>query len=295
MNLKSQKSKGKLSKLALFTAALIWGSSFVVVKNTVDAISVQYLIAFRFTAGCIILSLIFVKKLKLINFDYIWRGAILGGFLYLAYTLQTIGITDTTAGKNAFLTAVYCVIVPFMFWIVFKTRPDIFNITAAFLCIIGIGFVSLTSDLTIGFGDAFTLCSGFFYAAHIVAVAKFSKGKDMVLFTIIQFAFVSLFAWCVAPFTGSFPTELSSSTIFGLLFLALLPTATGMLLQNVGQKHVSPSSASILLSLESVFGALFSILFFGEQPTLKIYIGFVLIFISIIISETKLSFLRKKQ
>lgn len=281
MNLKSQKSKGKLSKLALFTAALIWGSSFVVVKNTVDAISVQYLIAFRFTAGCIILSLIFVKKLKLINFDYIWRGAILGGFLYLAYTLQTIGITDTTAGKNAFLTAVYCVIVPFMFWIVFKTRPDIFNITAAFLCIIGIGFVSLTSDLTIGLGDAFTLCSGFFYAAHIVAVAKFSKGKDMVLFTIIQFAFVSLFAWCVAPFTGSFPTELSSSTILGLLFLALLPTATGMLLQNVGQKHVSPSSASILLSLESVFGALFSILFFGEQPALKIYIGFVLIFISI--------------
>lgn len=139
-----QKKINILARGALFSAALIWGSSFFVVKDTVDAIPPNFLLAVRFTVGCIVLALIFHKRLKEIDREYLWKGAVIGLCLFAAYSSQTIGITDTTPGKNAFLTAVYCVIVPFLFWMVNKTKPDIYNIAAALLCLTGIGMVSLT-------------------------------------------------------------------------------------------------------------------------------------------------------
>ncbi|NLD87530.1 MAG: DMT family transporter, partial [Clostridiales bacterium] len=146
-----------LPKIALFSASLIWGTSFIVMKNAVGVFPTHILIALRFTFGCILLSLIFMKKLKKLNYQYILSGGIIGIFLFLAYSMQTIGLNYTTPGKNAFLTAVYCVIVPFMYWIVDKTKPDKYNISAAIVCIIGVGLVSLNGDLSMGIGDIFTL------------------------------------------------------------------------------------------------------------------------------------------
>jgi drug/metabolite transporter (DMT)-like permease len=212
----------------------------------------------------------------------------------LAYSLQTIGITDTTPGKNAFLTAIYCVLVPFLYWIIDRKKPDIYNFIAAFISITGIGFVSLNGSFSIGTGDAFTLAGGFFYAAHLIAVAKFGRKKDPVLLTILQFGYSAIFAWIVAFFFEDLPTAWTIGTISGLLYLAVFATAIALLLQNIGQKYTKPAPAAIILSLESVFGVLFSVLFYHEEITLKLFIGFLLIFLSVVISETKLSFLKRR-
>ncbi|MEG0804026.1 MAG: DMT family transporter, partial [Pygmaiobacter sp.] len=188
---------GILHKSALFAAALIWGSSFFIVKNSVSDFSPNILLGIRFTIGCILLSLIFYKKLRFITRALIWKGGLTGLFLCGAYCLQTIGITDTTPGKNAFLTAIYCVLVPFFYWVIYKIRPDRYNFLAATLCIAGIGLVSLTGDFSIRFGDALTLAGGVFYALHMVAVAKFGMDQDSVLFTIIQFASAAAASWIV--------------------------------------------------------------------------------------------------
>lgn len=283
-----------LCKLALFGSALIWGSSFVVVKNTVDTFTPHILLGFRFTIGCLLLCLIFHRRLRQIDKPLLVRGLFTGALLFSAYSVQTLGITATTPGKNAFLTAVYCVIVPFLFWITDKQRPDRYNFLAAFLCIGGIGLVSLSGDLTIGIGDALTLCGGFLYAAHMVAVARFSQGRDPVLFTIIQFGAAAVLSWAIGLSTERLPTQWSSDSVVGLLYLAVFATAVALLLQNIGQKGTSPASASIILSLESVFGVVFSVALYGEQVTPRLIAGFVLIFLAILISETKLSFLRKK-
>jgi drug/metabolite transporter (DMT)-like permease len=286
-------SKAVTAKLALFGATLIWGGSFLLVKNSMDTMKPHVLLGFRFTIGCILLSLIFYKRLKELNRDYFIKGGIMGTLLFLAYSLQTIGITDTTPGKNAFLTAIYCVLVPFLYWLVDKKKPDVFNFIAAIISITGIGFVSLNSDFTIHMGDAITLVGGFFFAAHIIAVAKFSNKKDPVLLTILQFGFAAVFAWIVAFFFEDLPTRWSYGTVAGLLYLAVFATTVALLLQNIGQKYTKPAPAAIILSLESVFGVLFSVIFYHEKITLQLLIGFVLIFLSVIISETKLSFLRK--
>jgi drug/metabolite transporter (DMT)-like permease len=286
--------KKVMPKLALFSAAFIWGSSFFIMKNTVDVFTPYILLGFRFTIACILLSIIFWKKIKEINFEYIWKGSIIGLFLFLAYSTQTFGLTETTPGKNALLTAIYCVIVPFLFWIVDKSKPDIYNFTAAIVCIAGIGMVSLTGDFTIGYGDAFTLLGGFIYAGHIVAVAKLGKGKDPIIITILQFGFAAIFSWIAGFSFETFPKQWSMGSVAGLMYLAVFATAIALLFQNIGQKHTHPSAAAIILSLESVFGVLFSVVFFREQLTLRLIIGFIFIFIAVIVSETKLSFLKGK-
>lgn len=288
-------AKRFLPQLALFTAALIWGSSFFIVKNTVDVFPTNYLLAIRFTAGSLLLALLFPKKLRQLDRTCLLQGTVLGVLIFAAYCIQTIGLMETTPGKNAFLTTAYCILVPFLYWITDKRRPDLYNFSAAFLCLAGIGLVSMDGGFSIGFGDAVTLISAFFFAAHILAGARFGGKKDPILLTIIQFAAAAVCAWVLALTTETFPQEIPLNAALSLLYLAVFPTTVALLLQNIGLKYADPTSGAILLSLESVFGVLFSIVFYHEHLTLRLAAGFLLIFLAVILSETKLSFLRKKK
>lgn len=133
----------RLAKPMLFAAAIIWGSSFFMMKGAVDVIPTFFLLAFRFTGGALLLGTICWSKWKTFTVDYLWRGAIIGGCLFAAYSVQTFGIALTTPSNNAFLTAVYCVLVPFLYWLLAGQKPDGYNILAAVLCVAGVGFVSL--------------------------------------------------------------------------------------------------------------------------------------------------------
>ena len=286
----------KLAKPMLFSAAIIWGTSFFIMKNALDSLPVFALLALRFTAGAILLSVVCIKKWKDFTLDYLWRGGIVGGFLFLAYTVQTFGLSFTTPSKNAFLTAVYCVLVPFFTWAVVRRRPDKFNILAAVLCVAGVGLVSLNEELSINIGDLLTLLCAVFYASHIVAVEKLSPGKDIYLITIFQFAFAALYSWVFSLTTEVFPAQaLKDPAVFlPLAYLCVMATTVALLFQNVGQIWSDPASASVILSLESVFGVVFSVICYGDEVSIKMLCGFVLIFVAVVCSETKFSFQRKK-
>lgn len=298
----TQKEGGLLAKLAsplIILATIIWGSSFVVMKSSVDVLPTFWLLAIRFSLAALALSLAFWKRWRLLDRQYLLGGAVMGFFLFVAYAFQTFGLARTTPGKNAFFTAVYCVIVPFLNWAVARKRPDRFNVAAAVLCIAGIGLVSVTGENASAFnlGDVLTLVGGFFFAAHIIAVDKFAQGRDIFLLTALQFAFFGLFSWLAVLFTrpalnvGVFNGEL----IFGLAYLVIFASCGGLLFQNIGQKYTAPATAAVLLALEAPFGVLFSVLFANEGLTALMLLGFALIFISVVVSETKLSFLRKKR
>lgn len=286
----------RAAKPMLFAAAFIWGSSFFIMKNALDAIPVQYLLAIRFTMGALLLALVCWKRWKNMTKDYLWRGAIIGGCLYLAYSIQTYGLALTTPSKNAFLTAVYCVIVPFLYWLFVGVKPDRYNILAAALCVGGVGLVSLSGDLSVNLGDALTLLCAIFYAAHIVAVAKVSPRKDIYLLTVFQFAFAALYAWIGGALTESFPTQALADpqVILPLCYLGVMATTVALLFQNVGQVNSDPASAAVILSLESVFGVLCSVVFADDTVSVRMAVGFVMIFVAVVCSETKFSFLRGK-
>ena len=285
----------KLAKPMLFAAAFIWGSSFFVMKNTLDSLPVFYLLAIRFTIGTALMALVCWKKWRRFTWDYLWRGALIGGCLFLAYYVQTCGLALTTPSKNAFLTAVYCVLVPLFYWAAVHVRPDRYNLLAAVLCVAGVGLVSLNGDLSVNRGDLLTLCCAFFYAAHIVAVAKVSPEKDIYLLTTFQFAFAALFAWIGGALFETFPGAAlgNGQVLFALVYLGVMATTVALLFQNVGQVNSDPASAAVILSLESVFGVLCSVIFYDDRVTFQMVVGFMLIFVAVVCSETKFSFLRK--
>ncbi len=281
-------------RLALLLAAMIWGSAFFVMKNAVDAIPTWMLLGIRFTMGAGVLALLFLKRLRRLRPVTWLRGAALGVLLCAAYGVQTFGLMDTTPGKNAFLTTVYCVLVPLLNWVFWRKRPSAYNALAALLCLAGIGLVSLTGDFSMGRGDVLTLLSGVIYAAHIVALAHFSRGEDTVLLTLTQFTAAAGMAWLLSFATETPPAVLPAGAVGELLYLGIFSTAIALLMQSVGQKNTPPAPAAILLSLESVFGVLFSVLFYGEVVTPRLGMGFALIFLSVIVSETQLAFLRPR-
>lgn len=296
-----QKEKSGLAKFAtplIILATIIWGSSFVVMKNSVDVLPTFWLLAIRFSASAIVLAIVFLPRWKVCDKQYLIGGTVMGFCLFVAYTFQTYGLERTTPGKNAFFTAVYCVIVPFLYWIIAKRRPDKFNVLAAFLCIGGIALVSVTGSNASAFnlGDVLTLIGGFFFACHIVAVAKYSEGRDIFILTTLQFASFAIFSWIgvLVTQTTVSPSVFNQDLIFGLAYLVIFSSCGALLFQNIGQKYTAPATAAVLLSLEAPFGVLFSILLTDERPTALMFLGFGLIFLAVVCSETKFSFLRKK-
>ena len=284
----------RLGRLSLLGATLIWGSSFIILKSTLNSVPTLWVLAFRFTGAALLMALIGWKELRSFSSDYLRKGLGLGAALFTAYTLQTFGLEHTTPGKNAFLTATYCVIVPFMWWLFSRKRPDAYNLAAALICICGMALVSLDGSLTLGLGDGLTICCGFFYALHIILTAKAVEGRSPVLLSMVQFAVAGLLCWIAAPFVSAFPQNVPSSAWWSIAYLCFMCTGICFLLQTIGQKHTSPQTASIILTLESVFGTLLSIIFYHEQLSLKTAMGFVLIFAAVLISETKLSFLKAR-
>ena len=288
------KNKSNLGRLALLSAALIWGTSFIVMKSAVDAIPVFLLLAVRFTIATVLVGLIFIKRMRQMTRSRVVHGCIIGALLYAAYAAQTIGLTGTTPGKNAFLTAIYCVVVPFIAWMLFRRRPTRWNWIAGALCMTGIGLVSLDGSLTMSTGDAWTLLGGLFFSAHMVAVSHWGEKEDPIALTVCQFASSTVLFWLTSLLFEGAPVSIPQNAWFEILYLSFFASAAAMLLQNVGQSLTSASSASILLSFESVFGVLFSVLLGRESLTLRVASGFALIFIAVLASETQFSFLKKK-
>lgn len=288
-------SKAHVGRLALLTAALIWGSSFIVMKDAVDSIPVFMLLAIRFSIAFALLGIVCFRRLRRAGLPLLRDGALCGCLLLCAYTAQTFGLTGTTPGKNAFLTAVYCVLVPFAGWLIFRRKPTVWNWAAAVLCLTGIGLVSLNGDLTVSAGDGMTLVGGIFYAVHMVALSRFSQKHDPLPLTAVQFGTTALLAWGLSFLTEAGSPFPAANVWPQLLYLSVFATAVTLLLQSIGQSRTPPSQAAILLSLESVFGVAFSVLLGRESLSLPLLLGFGLIFISVIVSETQLSFLFRKR
>lgn len=265
----------------LLLTALIWGSAFAVVKNTLDSFAPGAIIAMRYVIGAAVTAALFRKHLKGIQKADVIRGALVGLLLCCAYLIQTIGLQYTTAGKNAFLTTIYVLLVPFGCRLLFGQKLQRSTL------LLGIGLLSLDGEGGgLNIGDILTLVCGAFYAAHIIAVERCQRQTDTYALIVLQFAFCALFAGIYSViFERGMPMEFTLGSVGGLLYIAIFSTTIAMSLQNIGQSMAPASHAVILLSLESVFGVLFSCLLLGEKVTLQMGVGFAIIFAALLVSE----------
>lgn len=275
------------ANLLLLLTAVIWGSTFTVTKFVTDVFSPYFIIAIRFTLATLALLGPALARRNQWKAGYWSAGLWMGITLCVGYLLQTVGLSmDTVPGKSAFLTAIYCILVPFLYWIFFKTKPQANHLVAAGIFVVGIGFISLSgSGFGLTAGDGVILLGGVACAMNIVVTAHFSKGRDSLLITTIQLGVVAVAAWCLVFLTKGIPAASTPFAIGGTIYLGLIATALCLLMQTVGIKYTSPTLAAILLSLESVFGVVFSVLFYHENLTPRMCIGFVLVFGAVLLAQ----------
>lgn len=289
----------KKATILLFLVAIIWGGGFPAVKYALmTGVTPFYLITFRFGIAAIIMFIFRYKKMKPHLRSHLIPGMVLGTFLFLGFAFQTFGLELTTPSKNAFLTSTYVVMAPFIYWAVSKHLPDKYTISGAVLTILGIAFLTLDTKLTLNTGDILTLVCALFFALHIIFIGFFSKEDskmkaDPLTLVFYQMLFATLLGLVFALIFEPFNATPEPVGIFAIIYLGVFSTMLAFFMQNYAQQFVSESKSAIILATESVFGALFSVLLLGEILTTYMLIGFTLVFIAIIVTETKMQFIRK--
>ena len=284
-------------KIMLALIALVWGFSFFVMKDALNSLPTFLLLACRFLAAAAIMFALFFKRvLAHLNRRTVVVGLAMGVLMWGAYGLQTLGLGQTTPGKNAFLTGAYCVMVPFISYFMSGEKLTRYNVGAAFLCLGGIGLVALDS-LVLNMGDVLTLGGAVFFALQMAVVSKYGRDMDVNVLTFWMFLAVGALSAVSTVATETVPdASVWTPGLIGVLaFLAVFCTTGCLLIQNLGLAHVPSSIGSLLLSLESPSGVFFSVVFANEVLSGRLIAGFALIFCSIVLSETHFSFLRRRR
>jgi len=289
----NEKKQRLLAESALVFTTLVWGCGFAIVKNTLNELSPMWFATLRFSVAAILMAPIFLKRMKKYTKNDFKMGLLAGILLFLANSAQIIGAQWTTAGKSAFLTSVYIVMVPFLSIIFFKNKVNIYNFFAAAMCMFGVGLLTLERGFSINAGDIFTLACAFLFALHIMILSH-AKDADAICVTYLQMLVTAVLSlMCAVTFEGNFPS-MNMDIVLAVSYLGIFGNMLAFTLQTFAQKHLSASHASLFLSLEAVFGALISAVALKEQIDLKMLIGCALILLAVVSSETKFNFLKAK-
>ncbi|WP_320047249.1 DMT family transporter [uncultured Ilyobacter sp.] len=292
----NKNQKSLLADSALLLVAVIWGSGFTATQMALDSGFLPFTtMTIRFGIAAILMSVIFIKKLKMINKGDVVAGSVVGFFLFTAFASQTIGLQFTTPSKNAFLTASNVILVPFIYWFMTKKKPDTSSVVAAFICVFGIPFISLGKDLTLGIGDSLSLLCALLFAFHISSTGFYGQKVDTTVLSVTQMWFAAILSFIGAFFTESLPHSVPVNGILSVIYIGVFGTMVAFFIQTTAQKYTTPTKTAIILSTEALFGTIFSIIILKEIITLKMIVGGISIFLAIITAETKWSFLYKRK
>ena len=288
--------KKYIGEVGLFAIAIIWGSGFIGTKLALDGgLTAIQTLTLRFFIASIILGIVFFQKIKEnITKESLIAGALLGLFSFMGFVTQTVGLVYTTVSKNAFITTANVVIVPFIGFILYRRKLDKIGVISSLMAFVGIGVLSLEPDLSINLGDFLTFLCAIAFAFHIFFTGEFSRKYDSYVLVVTQFVVAFILSFILQMISGQGRLDTTPVAFMGALYLGIFSTAVAFLLQTISQSKVDQTKAAIILSTESVFGTVMSVIIFHEILTPRMIIGCIIIFSSIIISETKLSFLKKK-
>ncbi|MGI6733888.1 MAG: DMT family transporter [Anaerovoracaceae bacterium] len=288
----------------LLMTALIWGLAFVAQRVGMDYVGPLTFTAIRFWLGAaVLLPVLFVMNRKQARAlkeediepstpDEISKkrrslmiaGGVCGTILFMASIFQQFGLVFTTAGKAGFITALYIVLVP-IFGLFLKQRPGILCWIGVVFGTIGLYFLTITEALTIAPGDFIVLIGAFFWAAHVLAIDHFNPYVDGIKLAITQFAVCACWGTIGMLIFERPSIESILSGAIPILYAGILSCGGGFTFQILGQKHTSPTVASLILSMEAVFGAVFGFLLLHEIMSLRELSGCVLMFVGVIVSQ----------
>lgn len=285
------------ANLGLLLVGFLWGLGFVLTKIALNVgIEPLYMLALRFIMSALVLMIVFRKKLLKLKMRDIKRFIFLGIFLSMAYLLQTVGSQYTTVSKISFYTALNIIFVPYISWLLHKKAPSIYTYLATIVCVIGIGIIAYEpymEILSFNKGDILVIISALFFGIQVALTGVYSKKYDVDIIVLVEFMTMavffifSIFIKFLIPNMSTGIRMLNSNEFLLILYMGLISTCLCLFLQTLFQKYTNATSASILMSTESLFGPLLASVILFEHLTLNIFIGGVLIVSAVILSEIK--------
>lgn len=289
----SNKMKGNA---ALLFTALIWGSGFIAQKLGMNALPPLAFNGIRQLCAALVLSPILIVSLRKSKYlskkensyeqirnrknHALIGGLVCGVFMMLGSNLQQVGLVTVSAGKSGFITAIYIVMVPIIS-VFFGKKLTLKTAVCCVIAMTGFAFLSLRGGLgNVTQGDILTFISAICFAGQIIAVNNYVNRNNDLLISVLQMLFTGVTTTILSVIfeTYSFADIIACGPV--LAYSTLLPTAVGFTLQVVGQKYTDPTTASFLLSLESVFSAIFGALLLSESMSGRELLGCILIFLS---------------
>jgi drug/metabolite transporter (DMT)-like permease len=276
-----------LADLSLLFVAIIWGSTFIIVKQSVENIPVFSFLFMRFTLAGILLIVINAPKLKAIDKRVLIDGLMLGLALFLAYAFQTFALTVTSASITAFITGLFVVFVPIQSSVFLRKLPRQEAIVGVVFATIGLALITLQGKFLLSFGEFLALVCAFFIATHIILTDKLSRRNDFSLLTLVQINIVALFSLIFSLFLDPriIPVQFNNQLIFSLIINSVFATVIAFVIQTGMQKHTTPTKAAIIFIMEPVSAAFFSYWLGGELLAAKQYVGTFLILLAMVFTE----------
>lgn len=282
------------SSLLLLLTAMIWGFAFVAQRAGMEHLGAFTYNGIRFGLGS--MSLIPVIKIfdKPDNNDIdnndkdtrliIKYGIIAGSVLFLGASLQQVGLLYTTAGKAGFITTLYIVLVPILgLFLKQKSSPSIW--IGAIIATLGLYYLSINENLTIGFGDLLQLIGAIFWAIHIIVIGFFTRKVNSLKLSSMQFATCSILSFLVAFIFEDIEMVNIIKSAVPILYGGLMSVGIAYTLQVVAQRHAKASHAAIAMSMESVFAAIGGILLLGEKIPARGIMGCILMLVGMLVSQ----------
>ena len=279
------------AEIYLLIIVIIWGSTFALIKGVIDLIPPYTYLTYRFLLAALILILIFWKRMKKINIMILKKGSLIGIFLFLGYTLQTVGIKYTTATKAGFITGLSVVLVPIISHFFIKEKINRNSVIGVIFAFIGLWFLNYGSSFSFNLGDFLVLLCAFSFAMHIISVGLFSKKLDYILLAITQITVVFVLSLLMALIfeRPAIRLSYSSDIWWSIVITGIFATALAFYMQNRFQRHSTATKTAIIFSGEPIFAAMFAYLLLGEKVGLIAWAGGLLIIFGMIVSQKESS------
>ncbi len=270
--------KMRLAPWALLLVSASWGLAFVVMKDAIERQSVNSFLFTRFLVAVIAMFLLKPTVLQSINREVLRKGFIAGLFLAAGYILQTLGLALTGAAVTGFITGLYVVATPVLAAIILRVRITAFTWGCVLLATVGLALLSL-KGWNLGYGEFLVFLCAIAFAAHIIALSKWSNGLDVYAMTIVQLATCALATGFISLIQG-YEAPQDSNGWYVVLFTAIICTAVAFVVQTWSQAHMSATKVAVILTMEVVFAALFAVIFGGESLSLRTFFGGVLVLVA---------------
>jgi len=274
---------------------LCWGSSYIFMKLGLNSIEEFNLIALRCGFAFLLSAALFHKSLRQTDLKTLKYAALLGLLLFGVFTGIMFGLKTTTTSNAGFLISLTVIFVPLIYVTVFKKKLKLSLVIGVCLAIIGIGFLTLNSELRIYPGDFLCIMGALLYAIHILITDSAAKTTNTLNLGILQLGFAGAYGLF---FSFLFETPKLPNTSEGwvaVLVLSIVCSAFGYVVQPLAQKYTTPIRTGLIFSLEPLFAALFGFVFINEILPFKGYIGAALVLLGVLVSGWHGSNKKQKQ